>query len=80
MLSYKATITEIAPEFWAKMNTPYDGTYTLIPVWAFHVHIESMEERKDCSSVHWNGTRTCNYRGDEVQTFAIDAITGERVL
>lgn len=80
VLSYKATITEIAPEFWAKMNTPYDGTYTLIPVWAFHVHIESMEERKDCSSVHWNGTRTCNYRGDEVQTFAIDAITGERVL
>lgn len=70
----KFTLVEIAPEFFMKSSVPYDGSYTLIPVWAFHVHIELEEayanEQGGTSSV----------KRDEYTVFAIDAVTGERVL
>ena len=76
----KFTLVEIAPEFFMKASVPYDGTYTLIPVWAFHVHVEQEVLNSAVGSVFWDGMREATIKRDEYTVFAIDAVTGKRVL
>lgn len=76
----KFTLVEIAPEFFMKSSAPYDGSYMLIPVWAFHVHIEQEILDSAVGSVFWEGMREASIKRDEYTVFAIDAVTGERVL
>ena len=80
MTQFEARIVEIAPELFLKENLPYDGTYTVIPVWAFHVHVRSTGLFPEMTSVSWKGAQEACARRDYYSIFAIDAITGERVL
>lgn len=77
MAKYCAEIVEIAPELFLKQSNPYDGTYTVIPVWAFHVRVQC---ERTSTSDDKTGLRESISGSEQYILFAIDAVTGERVL
>jgi hypothetical protein len=79
-LSFDGQILEIAPELLIQRRTPDEDTYTILPVWAFHIRTRNVSRPLDTQSDYWDGAQEAVWQWEERTCFAVDAITGERVL